>query len=75
MREPVPLGLPDRAISALRVLDAVLLAAAMAALGLETTIARLRAAGREAILLGAILFGYLMLGGVLGNWLIRRTRE
>jgi len=66
------LGLPERALSALRVLDVVLLAAAMAALGLETTIARLRAAGREALLLGAILFGYLMLGGGLGNWLIQR---
>ena len=67
------LGLPDRAVSALRVLDVVLLAAAMAALGLETTIAKLRAAGRQALLLGAILFAYLMIGGGVGNWLIQRA--
>lgn len=67
------LGLPTAVLGALRTLDTVLLAAAMAALGLETTVARLRVAGREALLLGAILFGYLMVGGGMGNWLIGRA--
>jgi uncharacterized integral membrane protein (TIGR00698 family) len=40
------LGLPDNVVATLRNLDIVLLAAAMAALGLDTTIAKLRAAGR-----------------------------
>jgi uncharacterized membrane protein YadS len=45
----------------------------MAALGLDTTIAKLRLAGRDAVVLGAILFGYLVIGGGLANWLIQRV--
>ncbi len=60
-------------LAALRTLDIVLLAAAMAALGLDTTIAKLRLAGRDALLLGAILFGYLVVGGGIANWLIQRA--
>jgi uncharacterized integral membrane protein (TIGR00698 family) len=67
------LGLPDRVLAALRTLDIVLLAAAMAALGLETTIAKLQLAGRDALVLGAILFGYLVVGGGIANWLIQRA--
>ena len=67
------LGLPNNVLAALRNLDIVLLAAAMAALGLDTTIAKLRAAGRDALVLGAILFGYLIVGGGLANWLIQRA--
>lgn len=67
------LGLPDTVVAALRNLDIVLLAAAMAALGLDTTIAKLRAAGRDALVLGGILFGYLIVGGGLANWLIQRA--
>ena len=67
------LGLPEALIGALRTLDICLLAAAMAALGLDTTIKRLRVAGREAVLLGAILFGYLIVGGGIANLLIQRA--
>ena len=57
------LGLPSWLVAALRTRDVVLLAAAMAALGLDTTIAKLRLAGRDSLLLGAILFGYLVVMG------------
>ena len=67
------MGLPASAVAALRTLDIVLLAAAMAALGLDTTIAKLRLAGRDALVLGAILFGYLVVGGGIANWLIQRA--
>jgi uncharacterized integral membrane protein (TIGR00698 family) len=67
------LGLPAGAVAALRTLDIVLLAAAMAALGLDTTIAKLRLAGRDALILGTILFGYLVVGGGIANWLIQRA--
>ncbi len=67
------LGLPEAVVAALRNLDIVLLAAAMAALGLDTTIAKLRAAGRDALVLGAILFGYLIVGGGVANWLIQHA--
>jgi uncharacterized integral membrane protein (TIGR00698 family) len=67
------LGLPDTVVVALRNLDIVLLAAAMAALGLDTTIAKLRGAGRDALVLGAILFGYLIVGGGVANWPIQRA--
>ncbi len=67
------LGLPARVLASLRALDIVLLAAAMAALGLDTTIAKLRLAGRDALVLGAILFGYLVVGGGIANWLIQHA--
>ncbi|MGO9994473.1 MAG: YeiH family protein [Steroidobacteraceae bacterium] len=67
------LGLPENVLAALRKLDVVLLAAAMAALGLDTTIAKLRDAGRDALVLGAILFGYLIIVGGIANWLIQRA--
>jgi uncharacterized membrane protein YadS len=63
---------PGSVLDALRKLDIVLLAAAMAALGLETTIAKLRRAGRDALVLGAILFGYLVVVGGIANWVIQR---
>jgi uncharacterized integral membrane protein (TIGR00698 family) len=67
------LGLPADVLASLRTLDIVLLAAAMAALGLDTTIAKLRLAGRNALILGTILFGYLVVGGGIANWLIQRA--
>ena len=67
------LGLPEPVLAALRMLDVILLATAMAALGLDTTIKKLRLAGREAVVLGAILFGYLVIVGGLANWVIQRT--
>lgn len=67
------LGLSAGTLAAFRTLDIVLLAAAMAALGLDTTIAKLRLAGRDALILGTILFGYLVVGGGIANWLIQRA--
>ena len=67
------LGLPPAVIAALRMLDLGLLAAAMAALGLDTTIAKLRLAGRDSLVLGAILFGYLVVVGGLANWITQRV--
>ena len=65
------LGLPPWLVIALQMLDVVLLAAAMAALGVETTIAKLRLAGRDSLVLGAILFAYLVVVGGLANWTIQ----
>ena len=67
------LGIPEPALKVLRTIDIYLLAAAMAALGLDTTIKKLRVAGREAVLLGAILFVYLIVGGAVANVLILRA--
>ncbi len=67
------LGIPDPVLKLLRSLDIYLLAAAMAALGLDTTIQKLKVAGREALVLGAILFGYLIVGGGLANLVIQRA--
>ncbi|HEU4663396.1 MAG TPA: putative sulfate exporter family transporter [Dokdonella sp.] len=49
-------------------LDTLLLATAMAALGLETRFARLRALGPKPLLLALLLFGWLAVGGY---WLTR----
>lgn len=46
-------------------LDTLLLAAAMAALGLETRIAKLRALGPKPLLLAAVLWAWLIGGGAL----------
>jgi uncharacterized integral membrane protein (TIGR00698 family) len=67
------LGIPEPIMKLLRAVDIYLLAAAMAALGLDTTIQKLKVAGREAVLLGAILFGYLIIGGGIANLLIQRA--
>ncbi|HMD72519.1 MAG TPA: putative sulfate exporter family transporter [Steroidobacteraceae bacterium] len=67
------LGLSPGVLTVLRSIDVVLLAAAMAALGLDTTIAKLRIAGRDVLVLGAILFAYLVVGGGIANWLIERA--
>jgi len=67
------LHLPESVLSVLRSIDISLLAAAMAALGLDTTVKKLRIAGREAVLLGAILFIYLIVCGGAANLLIQRA--
>ena len=67
------LHLPAGVLTALRSVDIVILAGAMAALGLDTTFAKLRLAGRDALLLGALLFAYLVVGGGLANWLLQRA--
>lgn len=61
---------PAAVRSALLALDTLLLATAMAALGLETRLARLRALGPRPLLLAAVLFVWLSVGGyVLVRWL------
>jgi uncharacterized integral membrane protein (TIGR00698 family) len=66
------LGLPTWLMTVLRTLDLGMLAAAMAALGLDTTIRKLRLAGRDSLLLGGMLFGYLVIVGGMANWFIQR---
>lgn len=63
----LPAGLHD----ALLQLDRLLLAAAMAALGLDTRFAALRRAGWRPLLLAALLFCWLLLGGGGINWLLQ----
>ncbi len=67
------LGLPESLVQFLRAADIFLLATAMAALGLDTTVKKLKVAGRDAVVLGGILFGYLILVGGLANALILRA--
>ncbi|MFC3551798.1 YeiH family protein [Lysobacter cavernae] len=57
------LAVPSALKSALLTLDTLLLATAMAALGLETRLARLRALGPRPLLLAAVLFLWLSIGG------------
>ena len=52
------------------VLDNFLLSMAMAALGLTTHIGAIRAAGLKPLILGGLLFIYLIIGGGLINWLV-----
>jgi uncharacterized integral membrane protein (TIGR00698 family) len=52
-------------------LDTLLLATAMAALGLETRFAKLRALGPKPLLLALVLFGWLSVGGYwLTRWMV-----
>ncbi len=67
------LGLSAPVLGALRALDVILLATAMAALGLDTTVQKLRRAGTQAVVLGAILFAYLVVVGGLANWAIQQV--
>jgi uncharacterized integral membrane protein (TIGR00698 family) len=62
--------LAPRALSAATGLDTVLLAMAMAALGLTTQVAALRAAGPKPLWLGASLLAWLMIGGGAINLLV-----
>jgi len=66
------LRLPTWLITLLRTLDLGMLAAAMAALGLDTTIRKLRLAGRDSLVLGGMLFAYLVIVGGMANWFIQR---
>jgi uncharacterized membrane protein YadS len=51
-------------------LDTFLLAMAMGALGLSTHLSAIRKAGLKPLLLGALLFGWLIAGGALVNSLV-----
>lgn len=53
-------------------LDTMLLSTAMAGLGLTTQISAIRAAGIRPLLLGALLFTYLILGGGIINVIVER---
>lgn len=59
--------LPARVVSALVEIDTVLLATAMAALGLRTHAGAVRQAGLRPLLLAAALFGFLVVGGYAIN--------
>lgn len=62
--------LPVSVTHELIVLDNFLLAMAMAALGLTTHMGAIRSAGIKPLMLGGILFVYLILGGGFINWLV-----
>lgn len=62
--------LPTILIGQLVVLDNFLLAMAMAALGLTTHINAFREAGMKPLILGGVLFIYLIFGGAIINWLV-----
>ncbi len=67
------LHLPDALVSVLRQLDVYMLAMAMAALGLNTTMAKLRLAGKDALILGGLLFIWLIIGGGMVNLLVQQA--
>lgn len=55
--------LPDALVQALITLDTVLLAMAMAALGLTTHVSALKKAGAKPLVMALMLFGWLIIGG------------
>lgn len=59
--------LPTAVVQALQTLDNVVLAMAMAALGLGTQVGVLRRAGRGPLVLAGVLFAWLLAGGSLIN--------
>ncbi len=59
--------LPARVVSVMIEVDTVLLAMAMAALGLATHLGAIRKAGIKPLLLALVLFGWLVVGGGLIN--------
>lgn len=61
--------LPAGLVDALRLAGVLLLTAAMASLGIDTNLARMRQAGVRPLLLGAALFAHLVCIGGLVNWL------
>lgn len=66
--------LPPRLVENINLLDTFALTMAMAALGLETRIARMRQAGARVLVLAALLFVWLLAGGygvtlLLTQWL------
>ena len=57
--------LPASVVAVTTEIDTVLLAMAMAALGLSTHLGAIRKAGVKPLLLAAVLFGWLVIGGAL----------
>ncbi len=64
--------LPAALVDALVSLDTALLAMAMAALGLRTSVGAVRQAGVRPVLLASMLFGFLTLGGYFINYAVRQ---
>ncbi|AOP42580.1 YeiH family putative sulfate export transporter [Edwardsiella piscicida] len=64
--------LPGALVHALITLDTILLAMAMAALGLTTHISAIRQAGIRPIILASLLFAWLIIGGGAINVVIQR---
>jgi uncharacterized integral membrane protein (TIGR00698 family) len=64
--------IPARIIILLVNLDTILLSMAMAALGVTTHLQSIRAAGIKPLLLGSLLFAYLIVGGGIINMVINR---
>ncbi|WLI77778.1 YeiH family putative sulfate export transporter [Kosakonia sp. H02] len=62
--------LPETVVNALNTLDTLLLAMAMAALGLTTHISALKNAGAKPLVMGLLLFIWLMVGGGAINFSI-----
>jgi uncharacterized integral membrane protein (TIGR00698 family) len=60
--------LPHAVVATAVNIDTVLLAMAMAALGLTTHVSAIRTAGLKPLGLAAFLFGWLLMGGFLINW-------
>lgn len=65
--------LPHPVVSTLIDIDTVMLSMAMAALGLTTHVSAIRQAGIKPMLLAALLFIWLIIGGALINWFIYQT--
>jgi len=59
--------LPHRVVGLVTEIDTIALAMAMAALGLSTHLSAIRKAGVKPLLLAAVLFAWLVLGGALIN--------
>lgn len=64
--------LPHTLVSHINDADNVLLAMAMAALGISTHFSSLRTAGIKPLMFAAVLFGWLIVGGALINTLVLR---
>ena len=64
--------LPAALNQAIMQIDTLMLAMAMAALGLTTHLSAIRNAGIKPLLLGALLFGWLVVGGALVNGALGR---
>lgn len=59
--------LPEQLVKHIITLDTILLAMAMVALGLTTHVSAIRQAGIKPLLMAAILFAWLIFGGIVIN--------
>ncbi|NIE87029.1 MULTISPECIES: YeiH family protein [unclassified Burkholderia] len=64
--------LPDATLHTLNTLDTFALTMAMTALGIETRLAQIRAAGPRALGAGLVLYAWLIAGGFGITWLVER---